>query len=179
MVKRRIHYSHPSVILLVAKLFQLIIALGCVPSGFKDSYIVPIPKAKNTRSKALTCDDFRGVAISSVISKIFEHCVIDRFRELFSPAENQFRFKKGLSCSHAVYSTRLIMNNFIKGGNTANLCSIDLSKAFDKVNHHGLFCKLMKRHIPVKLLNVFENWLANSTACRAVLTCLGALGPPG
>ena len=98
-----IHYSHPSVILLLAKLFQLIMAS------------VLIPKAKNTRSKALTCDDFRGAAISSVISKIFEHCVIDRFRELFSPAENQFGFKKGLSCSHAVYSTRRIVDNFIKG----------------------------------------------------------------
>ena len=69
-------------------------ASGCVPSGFKDSYIVPIPKAKNTRTKALTCDDFRGIAISSVLSKIFEHCILDRFRELFLPAENQFGLKK-------------------------------------------------------------------------------------
>ena len=28
-----IHYSHPSVILVLAKLFQLIMASGCVPSG--------------------------------------------------------------------------------------------------------------------------------------------------
>jgi len=34
------------------------------------------------------------------------------------------------------------------------LCAIDLSKAFDKVNHHAhaLYIKLMKRHFPVKVL---------------------------
>ena len=40
----------------------------------------------------------------------------------------------------------------------ANLCSIDLCKAFDKVNNFGLYLKLMKRRIPVELLAVFENW---------------------
>jgi len=29
---------------------------------------------------------------------------------------------------------------------------------FDKVNHHALFIKLMKRNIPVILLTVLENW---------------------
>jgi len=40
---------------------------------------------------------------------------------------------------------------------TVNLCAIDLSKAFDKVNHHALFMKLMKRNIPVQLLHIVEN----------------------
>ena len=117
---------------------QRILTLYSVPSGFKVSYLVPIPKLKDTRTKALTCDDFRGIAISPVISKVFEYCLVGRFSNLLSPSENQFGFQKGLSCSHAVFSTRKIVDSFIRGGNTANLCSIDLSKAFDKVNHHGL-----------------------------------------
>ena len=115
---------------------------------------------EDTRTKALTCDDFRGIAISPVISKVFEYCLVDRFSNLLSPSENQFGFQKGLSCSHAVFSARKIVDSFIRGGNTANLCSIDLSKAFDKVNHHGLYLKLMKRRIPVELLLVFENWFS-------------------
>ena len=64
-----------------------------------------------------------------------------------------------------MYSTRRIAESIIKGGNTANLCSIDLTKAFDKVNHFGLYLKLMKRQIPVELLAVFEKWLSGCFAC--------------
>jgi len=40
---------------------------------------VPIPKIKDTRTKELTCDDFRVIAISPVISKVFEYSIVDRF----------------------------------------------------------------------------------------------------
>ena len=42
------------------------------------------------------------------------------------------------------------------------MCAIDLSKAFDKVNHHALFIKLMKRNIPVQLLHIVENLFTGS-----------------
>ena len=58
-----------------------------------------------------------------------------------------------------------LLQTLYKNGNTANLCSIDLSSAFDKVNHHGLFLKLMKRRIPIELLIVLENWLSSCDAC--------------
>ena len=45
------------------------------------------------------------------------------------------------------------------------LWSLDLSKAFDKVNHHALFIKLMSRHIPVKLLTILENLFSCCYSC--------------
>ena len=61
----------------------------------------------------------------------------------------------------------MIVDSFIRGGNTANLCSIDLSKAFDKVNDHGFYIKLMKIRInlPFERLLVFENWFSGCSAC--------------
>jgi len=56
------------------------------------------------------------------------------------------------------------VSDFIKCGNTAHLCLIDVSKVFSKVSHHGLYLKLMKRRIiPVNLLVVLENWLVECT----------------
>ena len=87
------------------------------------------------------------------------------FGSFFDTADNQFGFKKGLGCNFAVRAVRNIVESFTKGGSTSNLCAIDLSKAFDKVNHHALYLKLMKRFIPNELLDILECWLSRCYSC--------------
>jgi len=53
----------------------------------------------------------------------------------------------------------------VDSGSTVNICALDLSKAFDKVNHHALFIKLIRRHIPVKLLTILENFFSCCYSC--------------
>jgi len=53
-------------------------------------YIVPIPKPKEFMSKSLSYDDFRGIAISPIISQIFEYCFLDKFESLLFSSDNQF-----------------------------------------------------------------------------------------
>jgi len=77
-------HSHPSISVVLCKLFKIIMQCRYVPAGFRHGYIVPIPKLKETRSKPMSCDDFRGIAISPIISKVVEHCVLDRFQIFFS-----------------------------------------------------------------------------------------------
>ena len=120
------------------------------------------------RTKAVTYDDFRGIAISPVISKVglFENCLLDYFQIFLNSGDNQFGFKKGDRCSHVIQTVRNVADHYIKAGYTANLCAIDLSKAFDKINHHALYTTLMKRHVSNKLLlDILENWLCGSHAC--------------
>ena len=73
--------------------------------------------------------------------------------------------KKLSGCSHAIHTVRQTVEYFTKSGTTINLCSLDLSKAFDKVNHFGLYNKLMIRAIPVMLLKVLEHWFCIHTTC--------------
>ncbi len=151
-------HSHPIISCILYKLFNLLVKLGYVPSAFGQSYTVPIPKPSDCRTKSMSVDDFRGIAISAVISKVFEYCILERFQPFLSTVDNQFGFKKGLSCSHAVFTVRSLIERFNSGGSTVNLCAIDLSKAFDKVNHCALLIKLMQRNVPINLLSVFEHW---------------------
>jgi len=58
-----------------------------------------------------------------------------------------------------------VVNRYIEGGCTVNLCSTDLSKAYDKVDHCALFMKLMKRDVLLKLLDTLVFWLQNSWSC--------------
>jgi len=145
-----LQFCHPVLSVILAKLFQLMLLCSYVPSGFRYSYIVPIPKPKECYSKVLTCYDFRGIAISPVVSKVFEHCIINKFEHFFVTSDNQFGFKKGRVCSFIIRTARLVIDNIIKSGNTANICAIDISKAFDRVNHHGLLIKLMNRLVYIQ-----------------------------
>ena len=76
LTTEHLQYSHPVVSVLLAKLFALIVLSRRPPVGFKRSYIVPIPKSNDCRSKALSCQDFRGIAISPLLSKVFENCLL-------------------------------------------------------------------------------------------------------
>ena len=61
-------------------------------------------------------------------------------------------------------AVRRIAESFVRNG-SANLCSLDLSKAFDKVNLHAVFIKLMKSNIPVHNLRLVENALFICHGC--------------
>ena len=154
-------FCNPIIASILSTLFNLILQSGHVPASFGLSYTIPIPKIKDCRTKAMSVDDFRGIAISCILSKVFEMCIFGRFSDYFSVSDNQFGFKKGLGCSHAIYTLRQTVEFYVNGGSTVTLCALDLSKAFDKTNHYALFLKLMKRNLPVELLNLFENWFRN------------------
>jgi len=62
-----------------------------------------------------TYEDFRGIAISPVISKLLEYCFIEKFHEYLSTDNKQFGFKKGMGCNHAIYTVHQIVEGFIKG----------------------------------------------------------------
>ena len=76
------------------------------------SYIVPIPKIKDCRTKAMSCGDFRGIAICPLLSKVYEHCLLWQLQTFIKSEDNQFGFKKGVGCSHAIYTTRHIVDRW-------------------------------------------------------------------
>ena len=132
-------HSDPSVDLVLCKLFNVIMKRGYVPSGFRYSYIVPLPKIKDCRSKKLTCDDFRGIAISPVISKVFEHCLLDRIQTFLQAAVHNMVAKKdsGVEMLFTVFAR--LWSIILLYNSTVNICAIDLAKAFDKTNHSMLY----------------------------------------
>ena len=89
--------AHPLLQLILGKFFQLILLCKQVPAGFGHSYIVPVPKTKDCITKALTCEDFRGMAISSIISKL---TVWRRNSPNFSRLLTTNLVSKRIGCNH-------------------------------------------------------------------------------
>ena len=107
-------------------------------------------------------ESFRCITISPVISKLFEHCLLHLFSKYLHSNDAQFGFKKKLGCSHAIYSVKQVVDYYVRGGSTVNLCTLDISKAFDKVNLFVLLGKLMDRKSPNCLINVLFDWFSHN-----------------
>jgi len=78
---------------------------------FGHSYIVPLPKSKDYVSKPLSCEDFRGIAISPVIAKVFEYCFLQKFGDYLYTDSKQFGFKKGMGCNRAISTVRCVITH--------------------------------------------------------------------
>jgi len=78
-------------------------------------------------------------------------CLLEIYSDYFMTSDLKFGFKKRVGCGHAVRAVKRIVQHFTSGNSTVNLCALDMSKAFDELNHHALFSKLMDHNVPLVL----------------------------
>ena len=60
-------YSHPVLIVILAKLFNLVVSAAYVPYGFRLSYTVSLPKEVCSR-KGNSDENYRAISISPILS---------------------------------------------------------------------------------------------------------------
>ena len=78
---------------------------GDIPSDFGRGIIIPLPKCEGTKG-AHKIDSFRGITLSPLISKVFEHCLMDILCDYLYTDDRQFGFKPNVGCPHAIYAVR-------------------------------------------------------------------------
>ena len=110
--------------------------------------MVPVSEIKVCRSKAMTCDDFSAIAnLQSVrfslkiLNIVFS---VDSNTYSIPTITNVASRKVWFAVTLSIFTVRAVVESFVSKGSTVNLCVIDFSKAFDKLNLHALFIKLMK-----------------------------------
>ena len=139
-------------------LFKLISVHGFVPNEFGQGYIVPILKDKTGDVNDL--NNYRGITLIPIISKLMEVVLIDicENNNYLATDDLQFGFKKGLGCSNAIFVLRATIDYFKDRGSTIFAAALDVSKAFDKVNHYKLFTSLTCAGFPPWIISVLVNW---------------------
>ena len=156
--------AHPIVAQLLTKLFNLMLLYEYVPDAFGRGILIPIPKSDAGKGDA-HMDNYRGISLNPIISKLFEKCLLALFKEFLCSSSMQFRFKAKTGCTHTIYTVRKTIEYFAERQTTVNVCGLDMAKAFDRMSRYGLFIKLMKRGCPSMLINVLECWFAKVSAC--------------
>jgi hypothetical protein len=154
--------SHPILIILLTILFNALLKYKRVPLDFTRGIVIPLLKGNDTDSSCV--DNYRGITLSCIISKVFEICLLQLFKPFLLSSDLQFGFKANNGCMDAILTARTIVSYYTDRQSTVTMCALDLSKAFDKLNHHALFIKLMKRNTPRVFIELIYYWYANCTA---------------
>ena len=126
----------------LSEVFNLCVTQGTFPTYLKIAEVIPVFK-KGDKQMA---SNYRPISILSQFEKIFEKMLCNRISDYQDRYkllnQNQFGFRKHLSTTHAVsYIHKKLLQNVDKNGYSCCVF-LDLSKAFDTVNHEILLYKL-------------------------------------
>ena len=147
---------------LLCKLFNFAITQGIYPNALKLAEVIPIYKKGDVNN----VNNYRPISILSQFNKIFEKlisCRLTQFLEKFNLlSDHQFGFRKNYSTAYAINNIYdKIIKNIDKDQFSCCLF-LDLSKAFDTVDHNILLFK-MNKHFGIRgiALDLFASYLNN------------------
>ena len=101
-------------------------------TSFSVSTVVPIPEGSTKDSTNIK--NYRGIALSSLISKLFDNCIISSNSYIFECDDLQFAYKKKTSTLQCISIIKEVINYYVNQKSCVCMCMLDASKAFDRVN---------------------------------------------
>lgn len=145
---------------LIAHLANLSFAEGCFPSCFKSALVTPLLKKPDLDSNNLS--NFRPISNLNNISKILERLFLTRIKKHITSSPNfspfQSAYREGYSTETALTSTLDNIFSSIDNGKACLSVCLDLSAAFDTVDHQLLLSRLTKSF---GVSGTALNWLAS------------------
>ena len=93
-------YCNPLISLHILVLFNAIIKHGYVPAEFGFGVVMRLLKDDSLDSTNM--DNYRGITLSPVLSKIFEKCLLLHFNDYFFTSDLQCGLKRNVGCTDAL-----------------------------------------------------------------------------
>lgn len=156
-------YADIKLHVLLAMFYNCMIVHDYLPHDFMTTIIVPIVKDK--KGDLTSCDNYRPVALTTIMSKVFELVILERYRDILVTSDNQFGFKPKLGTEECVFVLKQVIDFYQSHSSPVYVSFLDLSKAFDRVNHNILFKKLLKIGIHPLIVRIFSTWYSTQSFC--------------
>ena len=152
-----------SIVTPIQMIFETYIREAVFPEKWKMSNVTPVHKkeAKNLKG------NYRPISLLPILGKMFEKLLFDSLYEYFTNnnllTPLQSGFIKGDSCINQLVAITHEIHRNLDAHPSIDTVGVflDMSKAFDKVWHSGLICKLQSYGIESKLLDLLKHYLSN------------------
>lgn len=157
-------------------LINQMLTYGKYPLKLKETIVYPIHKKDSKLNK----ENYRPVSVTNSLDKVIEEALLNQLNDFFSKHEildrYQYGFKKRRSCEDILSKVLSIVSNIIDKRRTSIMISLDLSKAFDTVNHKILLAKLEHYGIRSKAYELLEDFLNNRVQYVKVNNAISFIG---
>jgi hypothetical protein len=152
-----IKYGQHVLLPVLHKLFNMVLTSGAYPQIWAEGYLKPLHKKENP----LLPNNYRGIAITSVVGKLF-NAVINNRIEVYIEQNNilrpeQIGFRKKCRTADHIFVLKTLIQKYKKDRKAIYACFIDLEKAFDSVWHEALFYKLLKIGMNGRVYNIIKS----------------------
>jgi endonuclease/exonuclease/phosphatase family metal-dependent hydrolase len=155
-----IKYGGNALIVHISILFDMFLAHSYLPTKLICTTLVPL--LKNKSGDLSDVNNYRAIALSNSISKLFEDVLLDCLQQYDSDNDDcQFGFKREHSTTMGCHVLKRAIDYYRCNGSYVFSCFLNLTKAFDRVNHNLLFNKLIKLNFPVNIIKLLIYWYAN------------------
>ena len=145
----------------LTELFNESMTSGVFPEAMKIADMVPLYKSKSRYE----VENYRPISLLLTISKLLEKLIYGRVYDFLISSnqlyKSQYSFQKDHACEHAVgeFISEVVKNCQL--GNIMVGIFLDLSKAFDTLEHPVIFKKLERYGIRGCTLDWFRSYLSN------------------
>ncbi|XP_072557218.1 collagen alpha-3(VI) chain-like [Paramormyrops kingsleyae] len=144
-------------------IFNKSLAKSVVPTFFKRSTIVPVPK----NNKPSSLNDYRPVTLTSVVMKVFERLLKNIISSSIPTTTDplQFAYCSNRSTEDAISHVLHTTLNHVdeKRGVYVRLLFIDYSSAFNTIEPHRLFIKLRDLALNIRLCAYISGSITTNT----------------
>ena len=144
----------------VTKLFNNIISSGIWPSKWKTEFGTPIQKNEELADE----DDTRIISITNHLSKLLEKFVFKWLLSFIGHLldQDQYGAMKGNSVTHYLIElvNFILFNQDMKDPQAILTVMVDLTKAFNRVDHTDVIITLHKMDVPGWLLKLVASFLS-------------------
>ena len=124
-----------------------------------------VPHIKDKLGDMTSSNNYRSIAISSLVMKIFDLVILSTFSEHLQLDDLQFSYQSEVSTSMCTWLAVETISYFLRNGSEVYTCLMDMSKAFDTVQHSHLFAKLLAQGLPAIIVRYilisYKNQKAN------------------